>query len=80
MKEGVLRLRLRLSESDKLKLEDIDFSGLSDGHYMINNDYFIVINGTYKIVENDGDFENLLLRESSKPFYSEDFYKIEKLD
>ena len=80
MKEGVLRLRLTLSGSDKLKLEDIDFSGLSDGHYMINNDYFIVINGTYKIVENDGDFENLLLRESSKPFYSEDFYKIEKLD
>ena len=80
MKEGALRLRLTLSESDKLKLEDIDFSGLSDGHYMINNYYFIVINGTYKIVENDGDFENLLLRESSKPFYSEDFYKIEKLD
>ena len=26
MKEGALRLRLRLSESDKLKLEDIDFS------------------------------------------------------
>ena len=80
MKEGALRLRLRLSESDKLKLEDIDFSRLSDGHYMINNDYFIVINGTYKIVEDEGDFENFLLRESSKPFYLEDFYKIEKLD
>ena len=80
MKEGALRLRLTLSESDKLKLEDIDFSGLSDGHYMINNDYFIVINGTYKIVEDEGDFENFLLRESSKPFYLEDFYKIEKLD
>ena len=80
MKEGALRLRLTLSGSDKLKLEDIDFSRLSDGHYMINNDYFIVINGTYKIVENDGDFENFLLIESSKLFYSEDFYEIEKLD
>lgn len=80
MKEGALRLRLRLSESDKLKLEDIDFSRLSDGHYKINNDYFIVNNGMYTIVEDEGDFENLLLRESSKPFYLEDFYKIEKLD
>ena len=80
MKEGALRLRLRLSESDKLKLEDIDFSRLSDGHYMINNDYFIVNNGMYTIVEDKDDFENFLLRESSKPFYLEDFYKIEKLD
>ena len=80
MKEGALRLRLRLSESDKLKLEDIDFSRLSDGHYMINNDYFIVNNGMYTIVEDEGDFENFLLRESSKQFYLEDFYKIEKLD
>jgi len=80
MKEGALRLRLTLSESDKLKLKDIDFSGLSDGYYMINNDYFIVNNGVYTIVEDEGDFENLLLRESSKPFYLEDFYKIEKLD
>ena len=80
MREGALRLCLRLSESDKLKLEDIDFSRLSDGHYMINNDYFIVNNGMYTIVEDEGDFENLLLRESSKPFYLEDFYKIEKLD
>ena len=80
MKEGALRLRLRLSESDKLKLEDIDFSRLSDGHYKINNDYFIVNNGMYTIVEDEDDFENLLLRESSKPFYLEDFYKIEKLD
>lgn len=80
MKEGALRLRLRLSESDKLKLEDIDFSRLSDGHYMINNDYFIVNNGMYTIVEDEGDFENYLLRESSKQFYLEDFYKIEKLD
>jgi len=80
MREGALRLRLRLSESDKLKLEDIDFSRLSDGHYMINNDYFIVNNGMYTIVEDEGDFENFLLRESSKQFYLEDFYKIEKLD
>ena len=80
MKEGALRLRLRLSESDKLKLEDIDFSRLSDGHYMINNDYFIVNNGMYTIVEDEGDFENFLLRESSKQFYLEDFYKIEKLN
>ena len=80
MREGALRLRLRLSESDKLKLEDIDFSRLSDGHYMINNDYFIVNNGMYTIVEDEGDFENFLLRESSKQFYSEDFYKIENLD
>ena len=80
MREGALRLCLRLSESDKLKLEDIDFSRLSDGHYMINNDYFIVNNGMYTIVEDEGDFENFLLRESSKQFYSEDFYKIEKLD
>lgn len=80
MKEGALCLRLRLSESDKLKLEDIDFSRLSDGHYKINNDYFIVNNGMYTIVEDEDDFENLLLRESSKPFYLEDFYKIEKLD
>ena len=80
MREGALRLRLTLSERDKLKLDDIDFSRLSDGHYMINNDYFIVNNGVYTIVEDEGDFENLLLRESSKPFYLEDFYKIEKLD
>ena len=80
MKEGAIRLRLRLSESDKLKLEDIDFSRLSDGHYKINNDYFIVNNGMYTIVEDKDDFENFLLRESSKPFYLEDFYKIEKLD
>ena len=80
MKEGALRLRLRLSESDKLKLEDIDFSRLSDGHYKINNDYFIVNNGMYTIVEDEDDFENFLLRESSKQFYLEDFYKIEKLD
>lgn len=80
MKEGALRLRLRLSESDKLKLEDIDFSRLSDGHYKINNDYFIVNNGMYTIVEDQDDFENFLLRESSKQFYLEDFYKIEKLD
>ena len=80
MKEGAFRLRLRLSESDKLKLEDIDFSRLSDGHYKINNDYFIVNNGMYTIVEDEDDFENLLLRESSKQFYLEDFYKIEKLD
>ena len=80
MKEGALRLRLRLSESDKLKLEDIDFSRLSDGHYKINNDYFIVNNGMYTIVEDKDDFENFLLRESSKQFYLEDFYKIEKLD
>ena len=80
MKEGAHRLSLRLSESDKLKLEDIDFSRLSDGHYKINNDYFIVNNGMYTIVEDEDDFENLLLRESSKQFYLEDFYKIEKLD
>ena len=80
MREGALRLCLRLSESDKLKLEDIDFSRLSDGHYMINNDYFIVNNGMYTIVEDEGDFENFLLRESSKQFYFEDFYKIVKLD
>ena len=80
MKEGAIRLCLRLSESDKLKLEDIDFSRLSDGHYKINNDYFIVNNGMYTIVEDEDDFENFLLRESSKQFYLEDFYKIENLD
>ena len=80
MREGALRLCLRLSESDKLKLEDIDFSRLSDGHYKINNDYFIVNNGMYTIVEDQDDFENFLLREPSKQFYLEDFYKIEKLD
>ena len=80
MREGALRLCLRLSESDKLKLEDIDFSRLSDGHYKINNDYFIVNNGMYTIVEDEDDFENFLLRESSKQFYLEDFYKIEKLN
>ena len=80
MKEGAIRLCLRLSESDKLKLEDIDFSRLSDGHYKINNDYFIVNNGMYTIVEDEDDFENFLLRESSKQFYLEDFYKIEKLN
>lgn len=80
MREGALRLCLRLSESDKLKLEDIDFSRLSDGHYKINNDYFIVNNGMYTIVEDEDDFENFLPRESSKQFYLEDFYKIEKLD
>ena len=80
MREGALRLRLTLSERDKLKLDDIDFSRLSDGHYMINNDYFIVNNGMYTIVEDEDDFENFLLREFSKQFYLEDFYKIEKLD
>lgn len=80
MKEGALRLRLTLSERDKLKLDDIDFSRLSDGHYMINKDYFIVNNGMYTIVEDEDDFENFLLREFSKQFYLEDFYKIEKLD
>ena len=80
MREGALRLRLTLSERDKLKLDDIDFSRLSDGHYMINNDYFIVNNGMYTIVEDEDDFENFLLRESSKQFYLEDFYKIENLD
>ena len=80
MKEGAIRLCLRLSESDKLKLEDIDFSRLSDGHYKINNDYFIVNNGMFTIVEDEDDFENFLLRESSKQFYLEDFYKIENLD
>ena len=80
MREGALRLRLTLSERDKLKLDDIDFSRLSDGHYMINNDYFIVNNGMYTIVEDEDDFENFLLREFSKHFYLEDFYKIEKLD
>ena len=80
MKEGALRLCLTLSERDKLKLDDIDFSGLSDGHYMINNEYFIVNNGMYTIVEDEGDFENFLQRESSKQFYLEDFYKIEKLN
>jgi len=80
MKEGALRLRLTLSERDKLKLDDIDFSRLSDGHYMINNDYFIVNNGMYTIVEDEDDFENFLLREFSKQFDLEDFYKIEKLD
>ena len=80
MKEGALRLRLTLSERDKLKLDDIDFSRLSDGHYMINNDYFIVNNGMYTIVEDEDDFENFLLREFSKQFYLEDFYKIENLD
>jgi aspartyl/glutamyl-tRNA(asn/gln) amidotransferase subunit C len=80
MKEGALRLRLTLSERDKLKLDDIDFSRLSDGHYMINNDYFIVNNGMYTIVEDEDDFENFLLREFSKQFYLEDFYKFEKLD
>ena len=80
MKEGALRLRLTLSERDKLKLDDIDFSRLSDGHYMINNEYFIVNNGMYTIVEDEGDFENFLQRESSKQFYLEDFYKIEKLN
>ena len=80
MKEGALRLRLTLSERDKLKLDDIDFSRLSDGHYMINNDYFIVNNGMYTIVEDEDEFENFLLRDFSKQFYLEDFYKIEKLD
>ena len=80
MKEGALRLCLTLSERDKLKLDDIDFSVLSDGHYMINNEYFIVNNGMYTIVEDEGDFENFLQRESSKQFYLEDFYKIEKLN
>ncbi|KYF37716.1 hypothetical protein SMIM3I_00975 [Streptococcus mitis] len=40
---------------------------------MINNEYFIVNNGMYTIVEDEGDFENFLQRESSKQFYLEDF-------
>ena len=79
MKEGAFRLRLRISESDKLKLEDIDFSRLSDGHYKINNDYFIVNNGMYTIVEDEDDFENFYLENLVNNFIWRIFIKLKSL-
>lgn len=80
MKEGALCLHLTLSKSDLLELDDIDFSSLPDGYYNINADYFSVVNGKYKRLEKDDNFEYILPIELGKPFYSEDLYDIKKID
>lgn len=80
MKDGALWLHLSLSKSNLLELEDIDFSSLPDGYYNINADSFSVVNGKYKRLENDDNFEYILPIESGKLFYSEDLYDIKKID
>lgn len=80
MKEGAVWLHLSLSKSNLLELEDIDFSSLPDGYYNINADSFSVVNGKYKQLENDDNFEYILPIESGKLFYSEDLYDIKKID
>ena len=80
MKEGALFLHLTLSKSNLLELDDIDFSSLPDGYYNINADYFSVVNGKYKRLEKDENFEYILPIESGEPFYSEDLYDIKKID
>ena len=80
MKEGALCLHLTLSKSNLLELGDIDFSSFPDGYYNINADYFSVVNGKYKQLEKDDNFEYILPIESGKPFYSEDLYDIKKID
>ena len=80
MKEGALCLHLTLSKSNLLELGDIDFSSFPDGYYNINADYFLVVNGKYKQLEKDDNFEYILPIESGKPFYSEDLYDIKKID
>ena len=80
MKEGAVWLHLSLSKSNLLELEDIDFSSLPDGYYNINADSFSVVNGKYKRLENDDNFEYILPIESGKLFYSEDLYDIKKID
>lgn len=79
MKEGALFLHLTLSKSNLLELDDIDFSSLPDGYYNINADYFSVVNGKYKRLEKDDNFEYILPIESGEPFYSKDLYDIKKL-
>ena len=80
MKEGAVWLHLSLSKSNLLELGDIDFSSLPDGYYNINTDSFSVVNGKYKRLENDDNFEYILPIESGKLFYSEDLYDIKKID
>lgn len=80
MKEGALCLHLTLSKINLLELGDIDFSSFPDGYYNINADYFLVVNGKYKQLEKDDNFEYILPIESGKPFYSEDLYHIKKID
>jgi len=80
MKEGALCLHLTLSKSNLLKLGDIDFSSFPDGYYKMNADYFLVVNGKYKQLENDDNFEYILPIKSGKPFYSENLYDITKID
>ena len=80
MKEGAVWLHLSLSKSNLLELEDIDFSSLPDGYYNINADSFSVVNGKYKQLENDDNFEYILPIESGKPFYSGGLYDIKKID
>jgi len=80
MKEGALFLHLTLSKSNLLELDDIDFSSLPDGYYNINADYFSVVNGKYKRLEKDDNFEYILPIESGEPFYSKDLYDIKKVD
>ena len=80
MKEGALSLHLTLSKSNLLELGDIDFSSLPDGYYNINADYFSVVNGKYKRIEKDDNFEYILPIESGEPFYSKNLYDIKKID
>lgn len=40
------------------------------------HDYFSVVNGKYKRLEKDENFEYILPIESGEPFYSEDLYDI----
>ena len=80
MKDGALWLHLSLSKSNLLELGDIDFSSLPDGYYNINADSFSVVNGKYKRLEKDDNFEYILPIESGKLFYSEDLYDIKKID
>lgn len=80
MKEGAVWLHLSLSKSNLLELGDIDFSSLPDGYYNINADSFSVVNGKYKRLENDDNFEYILPIDLGKPFYSEGLYDIKKID
>ena len=79
MKDGALCLHLTLSKSNLLELGDIDFQAFQMDITTINADYFSVVNGKYKQLEKDDNFEYILPIESGKPFYSEDLYDIKKL-
>lgn len=80
MKDGALWLHLSLSKSNLLELGDIDFSSLPDGYYNINAESFSIVNGKYKQLEKDDNFEYILPIESGKLFYSGGLYDIKKID